>query len=139
MNATNSEQIELDPIEIDSRACSLCGFKIDRHEMVDDGEGPIFYCQELDVDDDVADIVRRLELADPRDRWKHTGEAAPPESIRNSDISAKPNPTPPYRTAQATVDAFWYVVGLADPERFKAWISDHPKDAPFLINLLESK
>jgi hypothetical protein len=44
---------------------------------------------------------------------------------------------PPYRTAASTIDAFWYVVGLRDQERFKAWLADHPQDAPFLLKLLE--
>jgi hypothetical protein len=45
----------------------------------------------------------------------------------------------PYQTAQSTIDAFWYLVQLDDPERLKAWMADHPKDAPTLIKLLESK
>jgi hypothetical protein len=131
MNAISPGQIELDPIEIDPRPCGECGCTIDRHEMVDDGEGPIFYCPELDGD--VADIVRRLELADPRDRWKHTGEAPP-------KTSTAPKASPrPYSTPQSTIDAFWYVVSLRDSERFKAWLRDHPKDAPFLLKLLEDK
>jgi hypothetical protein len=45
----------------------------------------------------------------------------------------------PYRTTQSTINAFWWVVGLRDQERFKAWLADHPYDAPFLLKLLESK
>jgi hypothetical protein len=124
---------EPDPLEIDPRPCGLCGRTIDQHERIDTPEGPEFFC----FPDD--DIVTLWELADPRDSWRHTGEAAPPESIRNSDISAKPNPTPPYRTAQATVDAFWYVVGLCDRERLRVWLQNHPQDARHLLKLLESK
>jgi hypothetical protein len=67
-------------------------------------------------------------------------EPPPPEIVRNSDISGKQaNTPPPYRTPQATVDAFWYVVSLCNPERLKAWLVDHPQDAPFLLKLLEGK
>jgi hypothetical protein len=44
-----------------------------------------------------------------------------------------------HRTAASTIHAFWWVVGLRDQERFKAWLADHPYDAPFLLKLLESK
>ena len=133
MNAISPGQIDFDPLEMDPRMCELCGLTVDRHEMVDDGEGPIFYCPEFDVDDDVADIVRRLELADPRDRWKHTGEPPPPSS-NIPDVVRRP-----YRTAESTVAAFWYVVSLNDLEYLKAWLADHPADAPTLLELLESK
>jgi hypothetical protein len=87
-----------------------------------------------DCDEGELDIVRRWELADPRDRWKWTGEALPPEIVRNLA-----NAPQPYCTPQSTIDAFWYVVGLRDQERFKAWLADHPYDAPFLLKLLEGK
>jgi hypothetical protein len=32
------------PIEIDPRPCGLCGLTIDRHDMVDAGEEPEFFC-----------------------------------------------------------------------------------------------
>jgi hypothetical protein len=35
---------EPEPLEIDPRPCELCGLTVDRHEMVDDGDGPIFFC-----------------------------------------------------------------------------------------------
>jgi hypothetical protein len=44
-----------------------------------------------------------------------------------------------YRPAASTVDAFWFVASLRDPERLKAWLRNHPEDAPFLLQLLESK
>ena len=72
------DQIELDPIEIDPRPCGLCGCTIDQHERVDTPEGPEFFC----FPDD--DIVTRWELADPRDRWKHTGEPPPKASDRST-------------------------------------------------------
>jgi len=125
------------PIEIDPRPCGLCGLTIDRHEIVDDGEGPVFFCAEFD--DFAADIMRQWELADPRDSWRHAGESPPPERVRNSDISPGAPDKPQYRTPQATRDAFWFVVGLAEPVRLKGWLADHPRDARFLIKLLDSK
>jgi hypothetical protein len=50
-----------------------------------------------------ADLVRRWELFDPRDAWRHTGEAPPPDAIPLA-------PRRPYRTRQATEDAFFYVL-----------------------------
>jgi hypothetical protein len=126
----------LDPIEIDPRPCELCGWTIDRHQMVDDGDGPVWFCvvdSGSDFQRGVDDIVRRLELADPRDRWKHTGEA-PPEAF-DIPTAAKQS----YRPPQSVVDAYWYVVGLRNPQRLKAWLANHPKDAPSLIKLLEGK
>jgi len=34
-------------LEIDPRPCGECGLTADRHKMVDDGDGPIFYCVDL--------------------------------------------------------------------------------------------
>ena len=31
-------------------------------------------------------LVRQWEIADPRDRWRHTGEKAPPASVRNAEL-----------------------------------------------------
>jgi len=41
--------------------------------------------------------------------------------------------------AQSTIDAFWYVVGLNDAERLKAWLSDHMQEAPTLRKLYEER
>jgi hypothetical protein len=127
-------EIEPNPIKIDPRPCELCGRTIDQHESIDTGEGPEFFC----FPD--GHLVQEWELADPRDCWKHTGEPPPTAAVRNSDISARPADKPrPYRTPQATVDAFWFVVSLCDPDRLKAWLSDHPQDEPFLLKLLKGK
>jgi hypothetical protein len=114
------------PLEIDPRRCRLCGRKIDQHKCFDGGEGPEFFCYQDD------DLVKQWELADPRDRWKHTGEAPPPEIVRNSDISAKPPKAPSYRTPQATIDAFFYVAALGDADGLVRWLAQHPLDAPYL-------
>jgi hypothetical protein len=121
------ETFEFDPREIDPRSCELCGLTIDQHECIDYGEGPEFFCYPDD------DIVQRWELADPRDAWRHTGEPPPLAVVRNSDIGAKPEKaTRPYRTPQATMDAFWHVVRIGDPEYLANWLAQHPLDVPHL-------
>jgi hypothetical protein len=69
--------------------------------------------------DYAAQIVRQWEMADSRDRWRHTGELPPaPEAI--------PGPTSrPPRVPQSTIDAFKYVVGLGDPDLLARWLRDH--------------
>lgn len=137
------------PIEIDPRPCELCGLTIDRHKMVDDGEGPEFFCLDVPVDEltleelerraelrrqeEIAAIVRDWEMDDPRDRWRHTGEPRP---------ATQPAPVPrrePYAPPQATVDAFKFVISLDDPEYLARWLADHPADAPELFQLWKSK
>jgi len=130
MNAISPGQIEPEPIEIDPRPCDWCGCTIDQHRMVDTGEGPEFFC---DVDDDVADIVRRLELADPRDRWKHTGEA-PPKTSTAPKASPRTHSTP-----ESVVNAFKFVAGLGDADRLARWLADHPADAPELFKIWKGK
>ncbi len=52
-----------EPIEIDPRPCLLCGLTIDRHDMVDDGEGPEFFCADLSPDEmTLPELERRAEL-----------------------------------------------------------------------------
>jgi hypothetical protein len=124
-------EIEPNPIEIDPRPCGLCGRTIDEHECIDQGEGPEFFCYPYD------DIVTRWELADPRDRWKHMGEAPPPENVRNSDVSGRPAKARPRQVPQSTIDAFNYVVSLGDPEYLARWLRDHSDVAATLIEGIE--
>ena len=140
-------RIESNPIDIDPRPCELCGLTIDRHEMVDDGEGPEFYCPEPDkltLDElqrradlirqiEIAAIVRGMELNDARDAWRYTGEAPPPIS------AAAPGPRSHYRTPQATVEAFWFVVRLDDPDYLARWLAQHPADGSHLFKLWKAK
>jgi len=44
-----------------------------------------------------------------------------------------------YRTPEATVSAFWYVVGLNDPAHLKRWLAEHPQDSRYLQKLWEAK
>lgn len=101
------------PIEIDPRPCSACGLTIDQHQIVDTPEGPEFYCDEFErlVYLRAAEQVAQWEMADPRDSWRHTGERPPrPDTVPNATVQ-------PYRTAQSTIDAFRFLVSLADPRR----------------------
>jgi hypothetical protein len=128
---------EFDPIDIDPRSCEWCGLTVDRHRMVDHGEGPEFFCADISPDEmtlvelerraalirqeEVAAIFARLEaMDDPSKRL-------PPRSELE-----------PYRPAASTVDAFHLVAAAGDVGRLKAWLSDRPKDAPLLLALLES-
>jgi hypothetical protein len=45
----------------------------------------------------------------------------------------------PYRTAESTIDAFWYLVGLNDPDRLEAWLADRPRDQQTLYALLQAR
>jgi hypothetical protein len=147
MNAISSA-----PIEIDPRPCGLCGLTVNHHDMVDDGEGPIFYCADVSPDEmtleelerraelirqlEIADMVERMERADPRDAWKHTGEAPPPPEVRNG-----PTPEPARqsnRPAQSTIDAFLHLA-RHDPERLPGWLANHPQDAPELFKIWKAK
>jgi hypothetical protein len=145
-------QIEPSPIEIDPRPCGLCGRTIDQHDMVDKGEGPEFFCVDPQPDDltldelerraelvrqiEVAAIVRRWELNDPRDRWRHTGDAPPKNTSGEEEYFPRKQP---YRTPQSTIDAFWYVAGLDDSNYLTAWLAQHPRDVEILQKLWEAK
>jgi hypothetical protein len=106
-----SEAIELQGIEL----CEC---------MIEDLEGLIYLR--------AAELVAQWEAADPRDCWKQGGEPPLPTSIPSAQAR-------PYRTPEATVNAFWFVVGLCNPERLTGWLDNHPQDAPFLLKLLEGK
>jgi hypothetical protein len=119
--------LEPEPILIDPRPCELCGRTIDQHECVDDGDGPEFFCYPDDG------LVTQWEVADPRDAWRHTGEAPPIPSRVQERQSDR------YRTPQSTIDAFWYVVRLEDADYLKRWLAQHPRDAEALCKLWEGK
>lgn len=126
--------VPLLPIEVDPRPCELCGLTIDRHECIDHGEGPEFYCYPVD------DLVRRWELADPRDAWRYTGETPPSDAVRNSDLNAKPETaTRPYRTPQSTIDAFFYIARTEAADGIVSWLALHPRDAQHLHQLWKRK
>jgi cytidylate kinase len=75
----------------------------------------------------VDEIVRRLELADPRDRWKHAGELAPaPEVIPTAIARKRGVPT-------STIEAFKYVVSVGNPDHLAKWLRDHSDVAAALL------
>jgi hypothetical protein len=123
-----------DPLEIDPRPCRLCGCHIDGHEMIDDGNGPLFFCLPPD-EMTLPELGRRAELI------RLVEVAAIMARMEAADVPCEP-PAPaeprPYRTPQATIDAFRYLVRTEDVGRLKAWLADRPKDAPLLLALLES-
>jgi hypothetical protein len=88
----------------------------------------------------VDDIIRRWELADPRDAWCHNGKPPPSDDFRNSNIARAPEPKPrPYKTPSSTVAAFKFLASQGDIARLDAWLAAHKQDAPFLLKLLEGK
>lgn len=128
----------LNPIEIDPRPCALCGLTIDRHVMVDDGDGPEFFCADDPPEWFAANIMQQWEIADPRDAWRWTGEAPPSPEVRNGPLRPTA-PAQPYRTPQSTIDAFWYVTRLDDPDYLARWLAQHPRDVARLQKLWEAK
>jgi hypothetical protein len=126
------------PIEIDPRPCELCGLTIDRHEMVDHGEGPEFFCADLSPDEMTldelerrAELIRQEEVAAIFARL----EAMDDPSRRLPPAEARAH----YRTPQATVDAFLYVASLDDPEYLARWLDQHPRDEKCLCKLWKAK
>jgi hypothetical protein len=108
---------------------------IDRHEMVDQGEGPEFFCPDLPPDEmTLIELERRAELRLQEGvaeilAWMNAGPAAIP-----------PRHEPePYGPAASTASAFWYLVSLKDPDKLAAWLRDRERDAPLLLKLLEAK
>jgi hypothetical protein len=79
-----------------------------------------------------SDFVARLEMADPRDRWKHTGELP-------SSFIAEPPLKNEYRTPQATLDAFFGWIVRQDEATQAHWLAEHPKDAPLIRKLWREK
>jgi hypothetical protein len=137
MNAITAEP---DPIEIDPRPCEFCGLTIDRHDMVDHGEGPEFYCADVSPDDmTLPELERRAEL---RRQEEVAAIFARLEAM--DDPSKRPRrPLAPraesYRTPQSTIDAFRYVVRLGDADYLGDWLDRHPLDASYLVKLLSDE
>jgi hypothetical protein len=122
------------PIDLDPRPCGLCGLTIDRHRMVDAGDGPEFFCVDLLPDEmTLPELERRAELRRQEDiaailaRWEALPVDNPP-----------PRGPEPYRPAASTIDAFRFLLTTDDAPRVRAWLADRPKDAPLLLDLLES-
>jgi hypothetical protein len=136
MNIAVAVKFEPDPIEIDPRSCELCGLTIDRHDMVDEGDGPLFFCADILPDEmTLEELERRAELI----RQEEVAAIfARLEAMDDPSKRLAPRSEPePYRPAQSTIDAFRIVAGAGDVGRLKAWLLARPMDAPFLLSLLE--
>jgi len=81
--------------------------------------------------DYASQLLMQWELADPRDRWRWTGELPPAQQVVVIEKLHRCTP-------QATIDAFHYVLSLGDPERLAAWLRHHPDDAPALFKSVEA-
>jgi hypothetical protein len=139
MNTAAPAMLEPKPIEIEPRPCAWCCLTIDRHQRIDTRDGPEFFCADLSPDEMMlpelerrAELRRQEDVAEIMARWEARDALATCEPL-------PPREPEPYCPAASTVDAFWYVVGLRDPEWFKAWLAERPKDAPLLLKLLEPK
>jgi hypothetical protein len=124
------------PIAIDPRPCEWCGLLIDRHVMVDHGEGPEFFCPDLSPDEmTLIELERRAE-------YRHA-EAVAAILAGWEALPMTPDAPPlvpdPYRPAASTVAAFLMLAAGDDAARVRAWLAARPKDAPYLLDLLESK
>src|SRR6266436_8569316 len=125
MNSPSPAVIEPDPIEIESETSGDSVAEYSATERI--GQDGLCGCAIEDLETLIylraAELVEQWERADPRDCWRHTGERPPriAEPTRRQEL---------YRPADSTVSAFWYVVGLNDLEYLKAWLANHPADAP---------
>lgn len=81
--------------------------------------------------DYASQLVMQWELADPRDRWRWTGELPPVLSVETIE-------KPVYRTAQSTIDAFLFVLSTGDQDRIASWLRNHLEDAPTFAKMLEA-
>ena len=123
--------IELDLLAIEPRPCELCGLTIERHDIVDDGDGPLFYCPDLSPDDmTLEELERRAELRRQEDVAAIL--AAMPEC---PSIAPVDKPPEPYRPAQSTADAFFFVARSQPADYLGLWLAEHPQDAPHLHKL----
>jgi hypothetical protein len=92
--------------------------------------------EKIDLPSDYgSQIVRQWELADERDRWKHTSELPP--AVATIEPSLSPNRA--YQTVQTTIDAFLHVARTESAEYLAEWLGQHPVDAPYLHNLWKAR
>ncbi|MGY3358834.1 hypothetical protein ACVWZK_005497 [Bradyrhizobium sp. GM0.4] len=116
------------PWILSSEALLHGAMPVDALDRLDDGQ-ELAAALEAEIALRTAAMVRDFELADPRDRWRHTGEPRPVPS-------AAPHPRAlPHKPAASTIQAFWYVARRGDPDLLARWLADHPADAPELFNI----
>jgi hypothetical protein len=73
---------------------------------------------------EAANVERMIE------RWGADDAKRPP---------CHPIRRPPYRTPQATIDAFWHVVREGSADDVRRWLDRHPLDATHLRKLWEAR
>lgn len=128
-------EIAPDPINLDPRPCELCGLTIGRHDIVDHGDGPEFYCADVLPDDMTLDELEcRAELRRQEDVAAILARIDAMDRPLNAPA---PRARKPYGPAASTAAAFQYLVTIGDLERLKAWLAARPKDTPFLLAMLE--
>jgi hypothetical protein len=151
----NAISPELHPIEVDPRSCEVCDLKIDDHHSIDDGDGPQHFCISELYEKIAAGKAGGAAVARPFFLGWNAGIDFALVHVAEEEISmimetimVEPEPATsiipprapePYRSAASTVAAFKYVVSLKDAPRLAAWLRNHPKDAPLLLELLEHK
>jgi hypothetical protein len=64
--------------------------------------------------------------------------------VRRWESAYKPRPEPPrraepFRPAESTVQAFWYVARNHDADYLAAWLAKHPDDRPHLFRIWKAK
>jgi hypothetical protein len=135
-SAAHGAVILIAGLGLDPRPCELCGLTIDRHDMVDDGDGPVHFCPDLSPDEmTLPELERRAVL---RRQEEIAAILARMDAMEGPSDPAPPRAPEPYRPPASTIDAFWYVASLREPERLKAWLLDRPQDAPTLLKLMET-
>jgi hypothetical protein len=140
MSVANPAMLKPDPIEIDLGDCGLCGLAIGRHRRVNRPGAPDFFCDDDLSPDEMTlpELERRAELRRQEEtaailaRWdeldRRLAKRLPPRETNSES-----------RPAASTVDAFRYLTAAGDVARLRGWLADRPKDAPFLLALLESQ
>jgi hypothetical protein len=125
------------PLAIDPRPCEWCGLTIDRHDVVDVVDGPEFFCLDWSPDEMMLpELERRAELRRQEDIAAILAGWIEPADVPSIAANREP---PRYRPAQSTIAAFRLVAAAGDVGGLKAWLADRPKDAPYLLALLESE
>jgi hypothetical protein len=131
-----------DPIEVfrercEARALLFVHGQMSLHEAVDRLQaaaerGGLIDC----IGQDEVQAVMSAAFAAVR---KPTGGKAPVAKRTGKDSKALEPQTSERSTPKSVIDAFWLLVGNNDPGRLKAWLRQHPADAPALFKLLEAR
>jgi hypothetical protein len=125
------ETLFLDACDIRARYHSLGLMSLQR--AVDD-------LQEFAVRWGLVEYYGQDEIQDRLARTFSVEPEIPTATPVTVDRPPTPKPVKPsYRTPQATVDAFWYVVRNHDEAYLTRWLTEHAKDTRYLQKLWEAK